>query len=127
MRKVLFILFIYTCTITISCTKDKFNPKEWGIEPKLEISPLATILTPSHPKDTIRITTNYIDFRVSKPYWVNIEKIEDASAVMITAKEMTNNDEYRDGYITITIQRGKYKLSRDFVVMQFKEDVINHK
>lgn len=113
--------------MAISCTKDEFKPIEWGIEPKLEISPLATILTPSHLSDTIIVITNYIDFRVSDGlYWVDIKKIEGEKAIVITADELRSEDEYREGYITITVQRGKYKLSRDFVVMQFKEDVINY-
>ena len=124
MRRILFIISVIAIFIISSCTKDKFSPREWGIEPELEISPLVAILTPSHPSDTIEIKTNYLDFKVSKLYWVDVKKIEGVSAIVVTADDITSNDQYRDGYMTITIQRGKYKLSRDFVVMQFKEDVI---
>ena len=123
MRIISCFIFVLVFFIT-SCTKDEFSPIKWGIEPELEISPLATILTPSHPSDTIVIKTNYMDFKVSKLYWVDIKKIEGTSALVVTAEDFTSDDEYREGYITITVQRGNYKLSRDFVVMQFKKDVI---
>lgn len=124
MKQMLFLWVIVVLMIFTSCTKDDFVPREWGVEPMLEISPLATILTPSHPSDTIKIKTNYIDFKISDAiYWVDIKKLEDVSAIIVTADPITNSDEYREGYITISIQRGKYKLSRDFVVMQFKKDV----
>lgn len=124
MKHILFSWVIVVLMIFTSCTKDEFVPSEWGVEPMLEISPLATILTPSHPNDTIKIKTNYLDFKISNAaYWVDIKKIEDVSAIVVTADDFTNFEEYREGYITISIQRGKYKLSRDFVVMQFKKDV----
>lgn len=110
-----------------ACTKDEFKPSEWGIEPELELSPLAVILTPSRLCDTVKVNTNYLDFSISAPYWVNVEKIEESSAIQVTAKEFTGKDDLREGYVTIKIQRGmKHQMTRDFVVIQFKEDVFNY-
>ena len=116
----IFLIFI----ILSSCTKDEFTPNEWGPEPQMELTPLAVILTPSHPVDTVSIKTNYKNFTISKPYWVNIEKIEGKPVVIVSADDL-NRDNYREGYVTVSVKRGDNKLSRDFVVMQFDKDVIN--
>lgn len=110
-----------------ACTKDEFKPSEWGLDPELELSPLAVILTPSHLCDTVTVNTNYNDFSISAPYWVNVEKIEESSAIQVRANEFTGKDELREGYVTVKIQRGKkHIMTRDFVVIQFKENVFNY-
>ena len=110
----------------MSCVKDEFSPYEWGIEPELEVSPLAIIFTPSNLVDTVRVTTNYLDFHVSYiPRWLNIEKIGGTSALIVSANDFTGKEYKRETYVTITVKRGNKELSRDFVVMQFKNDVFN--
>ena len=37
----------------------------------------------------------------------------------------TGKEYKRETYVTITVKRGNKELSRDFVVMQFKNDVFN--
>ena len=117
-----YIIFVLTLFLLSSCTKDEFSPSEWGPEPIIEISPLAVILTPSHPVDTVEIRTNYDYFSVSKPSWVSITKIENKPAIIVSAKDLSNDD-FREGYVTIKVERGNKKLSRDFVVLQFVDNV----
>ncbi len=127
MKNTALLFILVACISLASCTKDEFKPREWGIEPELELDPIATILTPSHPSDTISIRTNYLNFEVSESlYWINLVKLEDASAIVVTADPIKGNENYREGYITITVERGKYKMSRDFVIMQFKNDIMNY-
>lgn len=116
--------FLFLVLLSFSCTKDEFKPSEWGPTPRLEISPLAVILTPNNLCDTVCVESNYNYFTVSAPSWVQIEKIETRPAIIVSADSIIKDD-YREAYVTITIKRGKQKLSRDFVVMQFKSDVFN--
>lgn len=122
MKMKVYIIFVLTLFLLSSCTKDEFSPSEWGPEPIIEISPLAVILTPSHPVDTVEIRTNYDYFSVSKPSWVSITKIENKPAIIVSAKDLSNDD-FREGYVTIKVERGNKKLSRDFVVLQFVDNV----
>ena len=108
--------------IFYSCTKDEFTPHEWGPKPVLEITPLAVILTPSNPVDTVSIETNYDYFSIFEPSWVSVSKIEEKPAIVVSAKNLIKND-FREGYVTIKIKRGKQELSRDFVVLQFMDNV----
>lgn len=124
MKKILLIA-ISILLSTTSCTKDEFSPFEWGITPELELTPLAVILTPSHPCDTVKVSTNYLDFRITKPFWVTVEKMQDFPAIIVAAKSMSGKEEMREGYVTVTVKRGKQSLSRDFVVMQFNHDILN--
>ena len=124
MRKILSIA-ISIIFSTASCTKDEFSPSEWGVTPELELTPLAVILTPSHPCDTVTVSTNYIDFRIADPYWVTVEKMQDYPAIIVTALPMSGKDVMREGYVTVTVKRGKQSLSKEFVVMQFNHDIIN--
>lgn len=117
-----YIRFVFILFVLSSCTKDEFSPLEWGPEPIINISPLAVILTPSHPVDTVEIRTNYDYFSISKPYWVSITKIEDKPAIIVSAENLRNNN-FREGYVTIKVERGNQELSRDFVVIQFIDDV----
>ncbi len=114
---------IIIALISSSCTKDEFKPWQWGIEPELEVSPLAVILTPSHNCDTVKVKTNYIDFNISESlYWIEIERMEDTPAIIVKSKNPTTDD-MREGYVTVTVKRGKHEMSRDFVVIQFKDDI----
>lgn len=116
------ISFALTLLLLSSCTKDEFSPLDWGPDPIIEITPLAVILTPSHPIDTVEVRTNYDYFSISKPYWVSITKIENTPAVIVSATDL-RNDDFREGYVTIKVKRGDKQLSRDFVVLQFKDNL----
>lgn len=120
MKKYIVILFI---SILYGCTKDEFNSNEWGIEPLLEVSPLAIILTPSHPCDTVKVQTNYLSYKVNAPSWVEIEQIEGYPALVVSAKEMQIKKYKREAYVNVSVKRGKYHLTKVFVVIQFKEDI----
>lgn len=118
MKMKCYIKFVLTLFLLSSCTKDEFSPSEWGAEPIIEISPLAVILTPSHPVDTVVINTNYDYYSISKPYWVSITKLENKPAIKVSATDL-KKDDFREGYVTIKVERGNKQLSRDFVVLQF--------
>ena len=117
-----YIRLTLTLFLLVSCTKDEFSPSDWGPEPIIEITPLAVILTPSHPVDTVEVRTNYDYFSVSKPYWVSITKIENKPAMIVSATDL-KNDDFREGYVTIKVERGDKHLSREFVVLQFIDNV----
>lgn len=115
------ILFIVA--ILFSCTKDEFSPFEWGVEPHLRIHPLAVILTPNHPCDTVKIETNYKNFQVSSSSWINIKKIKGFPALIVSAQAIKGNQNKREEYVTVTVSRGtKHQLSQFFVVIQYKEN-----
>lgn len=124
MKSIKNLLYVIAFCAVSSCTKDEFSPNEWGIEPQLELSPLAIMLTPSHLSDTVTIKTNYLDYTVSgDSYWIYVKKIEEYPAIIVTANEMSGKEDKRECYVTVTVKRGGQKLSRQFVVIQFKEDV----
>ena len=118
------ILFLLAIQSLFSCTKDEFSPLEWGVEPQLRIQPLAVILTPYHPCDTVKIETNYKSFQVSSPSWINIKRIKGFPALIVSAQTIKERHNKREAYVTVTVSRGtKHKLSQLFVVMQYKENV----
>lgn len=122
MKKIL--VFAFLQLFFYSCTKDEFSPMGWGVEPELRLYPLAVVLTPNHPCDTVRIQTNYKNFYVSAPNWVEVEKIRDFPAIIVRAQSIKTNQNKREEYVTVTVARGtKHKYSQMFVVMQYKENV----
>ena len=124
--RIKFFIVLLVAVFFMSCVKDEFSPDEWGIEPELEVRPLALIFTPSNLVDTVRVTTNYLNFHVSSfPKWLNIEKIGTAPALIVSADDFTGKEHKREAYVTITVKRGNKELSRDFVAIQFKNDVFN--
>ncbi len=128
MRKIstclLAIQFLLAIHFLFSCTKDEFNPFEWGVEPQLRIQPLAVILTPNHPCDTVKIETNYKNFQVSSPPWIDIKKIKGFPALIVSAQTIKGSHNKREAYVTVTVSRGtKHKFSQFFVVIQYKENV----
>lgn len=122
MRKIL--TYLLAIQLLFSCTKDEFSPFEWGVEPQLRIYPLAVILTPNHPCDTVKIETNYKNFQVSSSSWINIKKMKGFPAIIVSAQAIKENQNKREEYVTVTVSRGtKHQFSQFFVVMQYKENV----
>lgn len=117
MRKHIFILAILASMFT-SCLNKEFEPAEWGIDPELDFSRSGLVFNSLNTEQTIKVYTNYNDFKViSTDDWCKVTIERDSSNIVVEVSP-NKSTEQRMATIMVEVGKGKKLLSKNISVVQ---------
>ena len=104
--------------IICSCEQREFEPAEWAISPELELSESGIIVTSSSEQYSISVITNYKGFTASSNQtWCKVKVDLNNSKVDISI-DPNDGASQRHAVVTVSVQRGKKSLTKDFSIYQ---------
>lgn len=111
-------MFILCILLFTGCTLEDFEPTEWAVEPKLDLSESGLVFNATNNKDTVKVSTNYNTFTVScEDSWCVITPNQSDSTIAIYV-EPNMKAEQRRTTIHVSIGRGNKSLTKSLQIVQ---------
>lgn len=111
--------YIISVILLSACTLNEFDPKEWAIDPVLELSESGVVLSSQDEEYSFTFETNFKEVSVytEQSDWVvpSVDMLGKTVHLIVTSN---NSAEQRTATISVSVSRGNKSLSKDFVLYQ---------
>ena len=118
MKNILLGIMSFIILLLTGCSYEDFSPKNWAVDPILDLSESGLVFNAAINQDTVKISTNYQTFDVSCPdSWCTIEpNIKDST--IIVSVEPNMKAEQRRTTIYVNVGRGEKNLTQTLSIVQ---------